>query len=71
MKNESKKASEKEKTEDLFSPKLNEIIMSKEQLYKEHETLKKRYDQILNRERLAKEEIRNLQTQLSKRYMFT
>lgn len=67
LQNESKKTLEKEKTEDFLSPKLNEIIMSKEQLYKEHETLKKRYDQLLNRERSAREEIRNLQTQLSKR----
>lgn len=50
-----------------MSPKINELILSKEQLLKEHETLKRRFDQLLNKERSAKEEIRNLQSQLFKR----
>lgn len=51
----------------MSSPKLNELFMAKEELAKEHEILKHRFDQLLNRERMAREEIRDLKSQLMKR----
>lgn len=53
---------------DASSPKLNDLESSIELLTKENESLKKRYEQLLTKERSAKEEIRDLNAQLLRKY---
>lgn len=40
----------------------------KQQFINEYETLKRRFEQLITREKKAREEIRNLRSQLVKRY---
>ncbi|VEN56292.1 unnamed protein product [Callosobruchus maculatus] len=46
------------------SPKLSELEFSKDQLAKENELLRKRYEQLINKEKSARDEIRDLKAQL-------
>ncbi|KAJ8934432.1 hypothetical protein NQ318_017133 [Aromia moschata] len=64
VKNEARKV---QLTESSDSPKADDLEASKELLLKEHELLKKRYEQLLNKERGAREEIRDLKAQLLKK----
>ncbi|XP_018571875.1 centrosomal protein of 290 kDa [Anoplophora glabripennis] len=63
-KNEAKRFPAAEKLETSTSPKLNDLESSVELLSKENELHKKRYEQLLNKERSAREEIRDLKAQL-------
>lgn len=47
--------------------KVKELETTKEQLLKEHEAIKKRFDQLLVREKSAREEIRELKGKLIKK----
>lgn len=61
-----KRHAEKDK-DDYNNTKFNELLTSKEQLLREQETLKTRYEQLLNKEKGARDEIRELRYQLMKR----
>lgn len=56
-----------ERSESVTSPKVTELESINEHILKDHDTLKRRYEQVLMRERNAKEEIRNLKEQLIRR----
>ncbi|XP_044259542.1 centrosomal protein of 290 kDa-like isoform X2 [Tribolium madens] len=56
-----------EKFDSESSSKVSELESTKEQLLKEHEAIKKRFDQLLVRERTAREEIRELKGKLLKK----
>ncbi|XP_015840436.1 centrosomal protein of 290 kDa isoform X2 [Tribolium castaneum] len=56
-----------EKFDSESSSKVSELESTKEQLLKEHEAIKKRFDQLLLRERTAREEIRELKGKLLKK----
>ncbi|CAH2007824.1 unnamed protein product [Acanthoscelides obtectus] len=47
--------------------KVSDLEFSKDQLAKEHELLRKRYEQLINREKSTKDEIRDLKAQLMKK----
>ncbi|GJQ81526.1 hypothetical protein Trydic_g4888 [Trypoxylus dichotomus] len=57
----------RKKQENVESPKLQELEGEVEQVTKELETLRKRHEQLLNREKSARDEIRTLKSQLIKR----
>ncbi|KAJ8968110.1 hypothetical protein NQ314_002465 [Rhamnusium bicolor] len=63
-KNEAKRVHVAENLDSDSSPKVNDLEASNELLLKENDLLKKRYEQLLNKERSAKEEIRDLKAQL-------
>lgn len=56
-----------DKSDSVASPKVIELESNNEQLVKDYETLKKRYEQVLLRERNAKDEIHSLKEQLLKK----
>ncbi|CAH1173755.1 unnamed protein product [Phaedon cochleariae] len=64
LKNNMKRSEQPEKE---FSPKLSDLESSREALAKENELLKRRYEQLVIKERNAKEEIRELKAQLLKK----
>nr|CAI5819710.1 unnamed protein product [Callosobruchus analis] len=49
------------------SPKLSELEFSKDQLVKENDLLRKRYEQLINKEKSARDEIRELKAQLMRK----
>ena len=57
----------KRKPEVLSPTKMTELEMANEQLTKEIEVLRKRFEQVLTREKNAKEEIRNLKGQVARK----
>ncbi|KRT81108.1 hypothetical protein AMK59_5598 [Oryctes borbonicus] len=57
----------RKKQENVESPKLQELECEVEQVTKELETMRKRHEQLLNREKSARDEIRALKSQLIKR----
>lgn len=63
---EAKRHTEKDK-DPYLSPKFNELFAVKELLRKEYDLLKSRYEQLLNKEKTARDEIRELKSQLMKR----
>jgi hypothetical protein len=64
---EAKRNVEKSDTESVT--RVSELESTKEQLLKEHEAIKKRFDQLLVRERSAREEIRELKGKLLKKFV--
>ncbi|XP_031338487.1 centrosomal protein of 290 kDa isoform X2 [Photinus pyralis] len=52
---------------ELASPKVSELESVNEQLMKEYELMKRKYEQVISRERQAKEELRNLKEQILKK----
>lgn len=66
LQGEIKKNTEKDK-DSYLTPKFNELLASKEQLEKECQMLRVRYEQLLNKEKSARDEIRELKYQLMKR----
>jgi DNA repair exonuclease SbcCD ATPase subunit len=64
---EAKRNVEKSDTESVS--RMSELESTKEQLLKEHEAIKKRFDQLLVRERSAREEIRELKGKLLKKFV--
>lgn len=55
------------KTEVLSPTKMTELEVANEQLTKEMEVLRKRFEQLLAREKNAREEIRNLKGQVARK----
>ncbi|KAK5649525.1 hypothetical protein RI129_000554 [Pyrocoelia pectoralis] len=58
---------ELEKVESLTSPKVSELETVHEQQIKDYDLLRKKYEQVVNRERQAKEELRSLKEQMLKK----
>lgn len=54
----------------VTSSEYSELEMGKQLVEAEFTALKKRYDQLLNKEMCAREEIRSLKSQLIKRYLY-
>lgn len=68
IKNASRKQVEKSDSESMS--KLTDLEAEYEHLQKDHKTLKKNYEQLLNREKNARDEIRDLRGKLLKKYYF-
>lgn len=56
--------------ESQITPRITELELAKNLLQAECDALKKRYNQLLTREKSAREEIRTLKGQLIKRYVY-
>lgn len=66
--NDIKRVPTVERSDSGSSPKLNDLETSLETLTKENQLLKKRYEQLVNKEKQARDEIRELKAQLLRKY---